>query len=364
MALRNVVESVCQINQTDIPVNNPVDQVSQNYFIVRTDSRIELESLEYLLKAELEKRAIREDFEYGVYDCQNDQMVFGNLVSYDTRESTQSFPELTGFEYYFGVYFPERSTSLLLGQDTWKWTTAITVIVLVFFGYALFIVLRQKKLSTIQRDFVNNITHEFKTPLATLRVAADVLSDEKTPPARSQKYAGLVRKETDRLEKHVSQLLKSAVIENREQTEIESFDLTEMVTTMVESFREQHQTRTFHLDLPDSITVRTDGYLLETILYNLIDNAAKYGTSEIWIALHKDPGQLQISVQDDGPGINARETKRIFQKFYRSGNQDEHNVKGFGIGLFVVRRAVRLLGGKIDLLTHPRTTFNLTIPCP
>ena len=171
MALNNVVEGLCQIEGNDIPLNNPIDRVSNNYYIVRTNNRINLESLEYLLKAELEKRAVNQDFEYGLYDCESDRMVYGDLAV----KSKSLFPDLEGEAYYFGIYFPGRARGFFRDLQFWQFTTVLTIVVILFMGYGLFVILKQKRLRDIQRDFINNITHEFKTPIATLKIASGVM---------------------------------------------------------------------------------------------------------------------------------------------------------------------------------------------
>ncbi|MEO1253621.1 MAG: sensor histidine kinase, partial [Bacteroidota bacterium] len=176
VALRNVVESLCEANGKDFPAINPIEQVSANYFIVRTNDRIDLANLEYLISAEIKKRSISQDFEYGVYDCANDLMVYAENVNLTDAKTQNRLPVLKNDEYYFGVYFPEKSKSLIAGFDLWKFTAAISLAVIIFFGYALFVILRQKRLSEIQKDFINNVSHELKTPLSTLSLATNSIS--------------------------------------------------------------------------------------------------------------------------------------------------------------------------------------------
>ncbi|MEQ8238060.1 MAG: hypothetical protein RIA69_02555, partial [Cyclobacteriaceae bacterium] len=136
MALRNVVESLCELNGNDI-ANDPIDQVSKNYFVARTNYKINLESLDYLIKAELQKRSISEDFEFGVYDCNTDRMVYGDFISMSDQPKTtpeNKLPVLAEDEYYFGVYFPGRSSGFGNDMDFWKFTTLITGILVLFFG--------------------------------------------------------------------------------------------------------------------------------------------------------------------------------------------------------------------------------------
>ena len=163
MALRNVVETLCEVNGNDIPSNDPIDQLTSNYFIARTNYKIDLNSLDYLLKAELQRRKIDMDYEFGVYDCQSDRMVYGDFVALDSKKGkvnpTGKLPKLVNDEYYFGVFFPGKTAGIVNMLGIWKVTTVLILIILVVFSYALFVILRQKRLSEIQRDFINNMTH-------------------------------------------------------------------------------------------------------------------------------------------------------------------------------------------------------------
>jgi len=364
MALRNVVEGVCQINGIDIASSDPIQQVSDNYFIVRIDDKINLQSLEYLLKAELSKREINDDFEYGVYDCQSDKMVYGDLVS-STNSNLPSvtFPKLEENDYYFAVFFPEQQKNPIWGLDIWKFTTVLTFFFLLFFGYTMFIILKQKRLSAIQRDFVNNITHEFKTPISTLKVASDVLNrGGNIDKERLIKYAELISKETNRLEQHVSKLLNAAVIENKEKIEKGSVNLSLASKTIVDHFKEKFPSVQFESSIEDNIMLSSDPYLIELILYNLLDNAVKYGKGIVNLTLSKKEVTAQLIVKDNGPGIEKKYTKKIFKKFYRIQSGDRHDSKGFGIGLFTVKEAVKKLKGQIELKVENGSQFIIKLP--
>jgi len=198
IALRNVVESMCAQTGRDIPTDNPIEQVSGNYFIVRTNDYIDLSSFDYLLSEEIKKRSVTEYFEYGVYDCESDEMVFADNVNFIDKSSQATLPNLQNQEYYFGVYFPERSKYLAGGFDLQNFTSLLTIVVLIFFGYTFFVILRQKRMSELQRDFVNNVIHEIKTPLTTLSIASEALDNKNL-----EVYSGIMKKEVSRLQKHV-----------------------------------------------------------------------------------------------------------------------------------------------------------------
>lgn len=365
VALRNVVESLCEANGKDYPSTNPIEQVSGNYFIVRTNDLIDIKNLEYLITAEIRERAIIQDFEYGVYDCQNDKMVFSDNVNLSSSKPRNTLPVLENEEYYFGVYFPEKSKDIIGGMDVWKFTTALTVIVVIFFGYGLFVILKQKRLSEVQRDFVNNVTHELKTPLATLTLASNTLSERFSNEAG--KYADIIQQETNRLHNQVEKILKSALIEEKATLEKEEIDLNAFLFDLIEKSKEQyarHQIE-WNFEIESSLKIKTDPNLLDISISNLIDNAVKYGGKRINIKAFREKGKIIISISDDGQGISSSQVKKIFRKFYRvPENQNQHNVKGFGLGLHIVKSSINRLQGniKVESKENVGSTFIIELP--
>lgn len=365
VALRNVVESLCEANGKDFPTINPIEQVSGNYFIVRTNDRIDLTNLEYLISAEIKKRSISQDFEYGVYDCANDQMVYAENVNLDSEKRVDAIPALENEEYYFGVYFPEKSKNLLTGFDLWKFTTLITLVVIVFFGYALFVILRQKRLSEIQKDFINNVSHELKTPLATLSLASSTLADRSEE--KNSKYVSIIQNEVTRLQKNVEDILHSSLLDSRVRMAKDPVRMLDFLQQLVKQLTNEYASHMISWSITGSAPypIRSNEKLLENIIRNLADNAVKYGGKEIKFDVAQDAKKTTISVTDDGQGIPASHQKKIFNKFYRVPEaQNQHNQKGFGLGLQIVNSSVKKLGGKITVHSQVNvgSTFKITLP--
>ena len=365
VALRNVVESLCEANGKDFPSVNPIEQISGNYFIVRTNDRIDLKNLEYLISAEIKKRAITQDFEYGVYDCANDQMVYAENVNLEYASDHEPIPVLKNDEYYFGVYFPDKSKDLFAGFDLWKFTTAISLVVIIFFGYALFVILRQKRLSEIQKDFINNVSHELKTPLATLSLASSTLSERSGE--KEVKYVSIIQKEISRLQKNVEDILNSALLESSIKVEKEWVDLNQFFDELISEVKEQYASKMigWKLDISSPKKINSNVKLLDNAVRNLLDNAVKYGARNVHVSIKQGPRVTEIVITDDGLGISPKHQKKIFQKFYRVPESNhQHNQKGFGLGLHIVSSLVKKLSGKISLQSEigKGSTFKIVLP--
>lgn len=366
LALQNVVESLCEASGKDFPATNPIEQVASNYYIVRANDQIDLANLEYLISSEISKRAITEDFDYGVYDCESDEMVFAESVNLLQDHGKSVLPRLKDQEYYFGVYFPEKSRSVIARLDLWKFTTGLTLIVIVFFGYALFVILKQKRWSDIQKDFINNVSHELKTPLATLNLASHALSQKATTEA-NKKYAGIIQSEVSRLMSSVERILIASVSESKTKITRSEVDLKALVGAIVGEFKRHHASEGFlwTVSLDGVRPIVSNPALIESCLINLLENAVKYGGKNIQVAVEQTHAYTTLIIADDGVGIPSKHQKYIFEKFYRvPENQSQHNTKGFGLGLQIVKNSVKKLRGTLSLHSEEGqgTTFKIQLP--
>lgn len=374
-ALFNVAQQIFEINKTPSPVNNPVKQLSTNYFIVMVNSEIDAGLLEYLLRNEFERRNLEVDFEYGVYDCSNERMVYGNYVPMQTAEekrTTKKLPQWTNQAYYFGVLFPNRAGHIANQMGIWSFSSVVLLLVIVFFAYSLFVILKQKRLSEVQKDFINNMTHEFKTPIATIAVSAQVLKDPSIihTPLRLLNYATIIENENTRLKLQVERVLQMARLDkediglNKEPADIHQLindSIRNASHTLFEkggSIRTELDARQYELP--------TDSLHLTNVFNNLIDNAIKYCAKipEITIRTSTQNGGLQVDVSDNGIGIDAKDQKLVFQKFYRVPTGNVHDVKGFGLGLSYVRTVVEAHKGVVSLRSEVGrgSTFTLFLP--
>lgn len=373
LALLNVTSTLCEINQNEI-LPDPIEQLSSNYFIVNLNNKIAPELLETILKSEFQKREIAEDFEYGVFDCTNREMVYGRYINLNenttSSPASSTFPKLNKDAYYFGVYFPNKTSTLAGEMWIWGFSSIVLLVVVVFFGYTLLAIFRQKKLSEIQKDFINNMTHEFKTPISTIALSSDVLQSEEIShqPERLSQYAQIIKKEATRLQNQVDRVLQMATVEK------ETISLTKQEFNLNELIEQSIQSAQLNLTSGGQITfsekaqeamISADKVHLTNIIYNLLDNAIKYNehAPHVDISTFSNNRCATIRVQDNGQGIDKKEQELIFKKFYRVPTGNVHDVKGFGLGLYYVKMIVEAHGGKISLeSSNSGSTFTIDLP--
>jgi two-component system phosphate regulon sensor histidine kinase PhoR len=376
-SLRSVAGQIFEINQTPSPANNPVTQVSTNYFVVSLNSPVNATLLEFLLTTEFEKRNITADFEYGTYDCIDKCMVGGNAISprgklVSAGTALPTWKEGTYDGYYFGVHFPAIETNLISQMGIWGFSSIVNLIVIFFFVYTLFVILRQRRLSEIQKDFINNMTHEFKTPIATIAISADVLKNPDVVrfPERLLNYATIIQNENNRLKQHVERVLQMARLDKEDVAlKKETVSIHEIIEEAVKNISLSLQAVQGKIELhlgAQHDNVLGDRLHLTNVFFNLVDNAIKYArlSPSIQITTRNSSGQLVIDVQDNGIGISVDHQKKVFHKFYRVPTGNVHDVKGFGIGLNYVKLIVTAHKGKISLASEPGKGSIFTVILP
>ncbi len=375
IALYNVAEKMASFNGHALPNENPVRQISSNYFIVDINDIIDASILDHYLKTEFEYRNISIDYEYAIYDCETDEMVFGSYFNPSDKSPNQlnrTFQKYDEFTYYFGIIFPSKTLYIVKTMNVWIISTFVLITALVFFAYAIFVILRQKRLSEVQRDFINNMTHEFKTPVSTIAISTEVLNqpDIVNDPGRLKNYAEIIAEQNKRIEHQIEKVLQLARIEKRRfKLNPVPMDVHETIRKVARGFEPNARERggRIRIDLMDGQPyIKADPDHFINALYNLVDNAVKYCKTapEVVVSTSNINSKLHIEVTDNGIGIEKKYQHKIFDKFYRVPTGNVHDVKGFGIGLNYVRSIVKNHHWGILLKSEPGagSTFTLIIP--
>lgn len=361
LALYNVARSLADLEGTTLPARNVVRQRTSNYYVVNTANGVELQDLEYFLQRELEALALNIDFEYAVFDCHTNEMVYGSYCSYAPEKMRNlelgNLPKYNEFTYYFGVKFPTRANYLFTKMQISVFLSVLLLITVLFFAYAIFVILQQKRLSEMQKDFINNMTHEFKTPISTIKISADVFlnNPQIQDNQRLLQYATIIREQNQRLNNQVENVLQLAHIERGNfELRIEKTDLHPFLEEVAAAtaLRVEKMGGHFKTDFANQdFCVEADRMHLSNVLHNLLDNAMKYckKTPDITL-ITKNKGQaVEISIADQGMGISKDQQDKVFDKFYRVPTGNVHDVKGFGLGLFYVKTICKKHSWKLNL---------------
>lgn len=379
MALTDVTEQILSITKDPTDLFDAVKQERPNYFAVTINDTVHPYLLEAMLRKEFSRRNIQEDFEYGIYDCFTDSIVYGNYVSVDSvHTDSVEHTELQKLDkdgHYFGVYFPNRRSSLWEeDENAWMWIFpfVVTLIVFSFFAYSVWVILRQRKLSEMKNDFIGNMTHELKTPISTIALSSEVISDPDIvkEPDRLREYARIIRSENERLRTQVERVLQIGTLDkDKLELKRERVDMHTLAVDVAEHFKLQAQERNIRIDVQlkaQAHHVNGDRVHLTNALTNLVDNALKYGREGgvVELTSKSKGGELLLSVSDDGIGIRREDIKHIFERFYRVHTGNVHNVKGFGLGLHYVKQIAEAHGGGVSVQSEPGSgsTFTLSLP--
>ncbi|MHC1706522.1 MAG: sensor histidine kinase [Bacteroidales bacterium] len=367
IALYSVAEHMAEFSDAELPYN-VVSQVTTNYFVVNTATHIDAKILEHYLTTIFQQHNIPLDCEYAIYNCETNQMTYGNYLGNKSEEkptvNAKKFEKQEGLVYYFGVIFPGKSNYILQSVNVWFISSVIVIMALVFFSYAIFIILRQKRLSEIQKDFVDNMTHEFKTPVSSIALAAHALQEPDiiNEPERLTRYSKIITEQNTRLQKHIEKVLEIVSLEKiRKNLNKELFDLNVLIKEVIDL--NDWNIKIIYEEKAENAIILADRHHISNILYNLLDNSRKYGgeSVEITVTTKIKGRQLIWSVADTGPGIEPKYLKHIFDKFFRVPTGNIHTVKGFGLGLYYVKRIVEDHGWKIHALSEVNSGTTIRI---
>jgi two-component system phosphate regulon sensor histidine kinase PhoR len=343
------------------------------------NKRIQSNIVNQLLRKELQNKGITGSFTYQIQQG-NAKNKLGTAL--ETAEhlhtgevyKTQLFPkEMIKESGWLLLSFPNKSNYILANMTLiMALSGGLLLILLGSFGYTLQLILRQKKISEMKTDFINNMTHEFKTPVATIMIASEALKDEELSGGRAQveRLANIIYDENVRLGNHIERVLHLAKVDKEDfRLENRAVELNILITAVADSMSLQleKQKATIKLDLQaKNDVVFADELHLSNVLFNLIDNALKYcdGEAKIEISTQNLGKHVVCIVKDNGLGMSKDQIDKIFDQFYRIPTGNVHNVKGFGLGLSYVNTIVRLLKGQIKVKSekYKGSTFEISIP--
>lgn len=338
------------------PHANPVEKLSKDYYVVNMRNDFEAKTLELLLINKFKAKAISTNFEYAIYDCETDDMLYGSYIQFDKKEDAQPstyFPKAKNLVYYFAVRFPDKNSFIYKSIKGWMLLCTAMVITLFIYLYAIYIILQQQKYAALQRDFINNMTHEFKTPLASILIASNFLSKNDTVSSddKLKQYSNIIIEQGKKLDSHLEKILNVAKDDvNPLELNKETVDVADTVNKSIGIIKLKYPAATITVNnTAQQQTIQADAFHFANIIYNFLDNSIKYcdKTPEIKIDLKNEGNALVLKVADNGIGISAKNLKHVFEKFYRAPESKKLAVNGFGLGLYYVKKICELHGWKL-----------------
>ena len=346
-------------------------QVKQLRWAMPIEERVNLPLLDNSLKREFQERGINIFYNYGVFSNVANSFIAYNNHFVFPQENQVAFNSLKNSEYQVNLFPTDINPPGMLAinfpsKDRYVWAGLWNILVLSLlfiavilgcFAYTITVIFRQKKLSEMKTDFINNMTHEFKTPIATISLAADSITNASiiSNPDKIRRFADIIKQENKRMNGQVEKVLQMALIErNTMKLNFTSIDLHEVINQAIGNISLQVEKKDgtvssdFKAERP---VVEGDMNHISNIINNLLDNANKYSPEkpEITVATRNVSNGVEITVSDKGIGMSKDAKKKIFEKFYRVHTGNLHDVKGFGLGLAYVKTMVTAHKGSVDV---------------
>ncbi len=364
-----------RLNYKKVLVDNIVEKIIS--VEVPIEQRISEGELDSLIRKEFRNKGLNLNYEFAVHHASGD-LLFGSKKLPLTEDKNtyvrQLFPnDLLSERYFLSISFPRKQSYIFISMGVTLFTSiGLLVIVMGVFLSTLITIMRQKKLSQMRSDFVSNMTHELKTPIATITLAAEMLNDPNIP-SEKKNYASLsnvIQAQAKRLSMLVERSLQLAMFEHgRLRLRVKRCDFHALAAKVLDGFSLQAENLGAHIarafNAPNS-NIMVDEVHFSNIFSNLVDNALKYSKENplIVISTKNVDDKLLIQVRDNGIGIAKEDVKRVFEQFYRVHTGNLHNVKGFGLGLNYVKQIVEQHGGQIWLESElgKGSTFNILMP--
>jgi len=378
IAMDEVIEEMVRKNEATLISNTNKDDTVHSKQKLTFFKVIDTTLIAELLEKYIDYHNLDRDYEFAIVKT------LDNSIMYST---TPEFKKLTKKKihkaclsclwqeeyFHLALFFPSQHKEAIVEMSIWLTLSGMFIlIVIILFTYTITTIIRQKKLSDIKNDFINNMTHEFKTPISTISLAAEVLlnADTKSSAERLQKYSRIIYDENQRMRSQVDRVLQVASLEKGDyELKKTEFDIQKVLRETVQNLCfERCEDRTdinYHLDAEKHI-VLADQMHITNVVVNLVDNAIKYSNEKVILNVYsrnQNEG-LIFSIEDHGVGMSHDVLKHIFDKFYRVPTGNIHTIKGFGLGLYYVKNIIEAHGGYIHVRSEPNkgSRFDVYLP--
>ena len=374
-SIRSLYTDMELVNDATDNVQKVIENINPDVYLLKIDCSPNLEQLWVNIKGEMTDFDVYTDCRAAIYDNAANKYSAEQYINlpdaYFPSDKEIELPVYKRDYPYIALYFPHRGQYIVKQMMFWIASSGLLLLVLIGFGFSIFYLYRQKFFNETQKDFVNNFTHEFKTPLAVIKIAAEVLQQKNIieKPEKLENYAGIINEQTSHLQSQIQRLLEIAYTDrSRLPLEKEQFDVNLLIDESINDLQplieQKNAIVKTNFAMPGAI-LKADKPYLRLCLINLIENAIKYAaTPVIDINTHIEANYFCIAVKDNGIGIATEHQKKIFERFYRIKDGERHTSKGFGLGLNFVKKVIDTHHGKIEVDSEPGrgSTFTIKIP--
>jgi two-component system, OmpR family, phosphate regulon sensor histidine kinase PhoR len=378
MTLEDVINEMLGSSDSLIILSSKIEPgktANQNLTIF---DAVDTAQMRRLLDKYSEYHQLSKNYEYAIIKTANDSVIYSTIPDFRKLPHKKIHKAclscLWKAEYFhLAVYFPSQRNQTIFEMSLWLIMSGMfLIIIIILITYIINTIIKQKKISEIKNDFINNMTHEFKTPISTISLAAEILlkADKESSTERLQKYSKIIYDENQRMRLQVDRVLQAASLEKGDyELRKSEFDIHQVIREAVRNLCfelcEERATVNYHLDAENHI-IQADQMHMTNVMINLIDNAIKYSKEQVILnfsSVNVDSG-INITIEDKGIGMNQDSLKHIFDKFYRVPTGNIHTVKGFGLGLYYVKNILEAHGGIIDVKSelNKGTRFDIYIP--
>lgn len=370
IALMEVVDKMTEGKSSF--TENPVQIIANDYYVVNINNEFHPAVLEHYLKTEFTRFQINTDYVYALYNCHSDQMIYGKYMTSHQEEPSEKviqFPKHKNLTYYFSIRFPDKTTYLISSLRFWYLLTFALIIILLVYVYSIYTIIQQKKFSELQRDFINNMTHEFKTPLSSILLASEALNKQEVVQEnpKLKTYTSIIINQSFKLNNHIEKILNIAKNDaSGLSLKPQKIILKPFIEEIAETIKQKNENISILIDIENDLSILADEFHFTNIVYNLLDNSIKYCETrpEILISSVKDSKGLYLKFKDNGMGIPAKNINHIFDKFYRVPDNNSDEINGFGLGLFYVKKIVQQHNWKISVENNADKGITITLFFP
>ena len=374
IALRHVADELLKINGDTTSIILPISQIASNEYYIPVRSNFKPSHLDSLLRYEFQTRNLPIEFDYLITKPFTNTVFVGNTISYLSIPSEVAClsREPSDQKKDFRIRINNKTGYLLNLMGIWMYSSLTLLLLLAVFTFIIISIIKGKKLELLKKDFVNNMTHELKTPISNISVASDAIRNPRIQMDENKlaNYVNIIHQENKRLHHLVDRVLQISSIEKEQESfNFEEVDLHQVIKKVTSNFDPiiQQKDGSIQCSLQaNQVKVNGDQVHLSNVFYNLIENAIKYSSDilEINIITTNSVNGVKVEISDKGIGISKENQDRIFDKFFRAETGDLHNTKGYGLGLSYVKLVIEKHFGSITFNSSKDwgTRFHIYIP--